>query len=60
MDEYIGQTFQVELADNFGCIGFKGKVDKVNGDFILFKTSGGLLLVNIRYIKTMSPRQEGK
>lgn len=58
MDEFLGQSFQVDLADDYGCIGFKGKVISVHGNFIVFLTKGGELIVNEKYIKTMSPREE--
>lgn len=60
MDEYIGQSFQVELADGNGRMGFRGKVVSVNGPFVVFETFNGSLIVNSAYIKTMCPRQEGE
>jgi len=58
MKEYVGQCFQVELAADYGCVGFKGKVVSVNGDFVVFSTDNGPLIVNVHFIKTLMPRKE--
>jgi hypothetical protein len=60
MKEYVGQCFQVELAADYGCVGFKGKVISVNEDFVVFSTDNGPFIVNIRYIKTLTPRKDEK
>lgn len=58
MEDFIGQTFQIELAEGGACLGFKGKLLKIEGDFALFETMNGKLLVNYHFIRTMMPRGE--
>jgi len=57
MNDFIGQCFQVDLADDYGCVGFKGTIKAVHVPFIVFHTDNEDMIVNERYIKTMIPRK---
>lgn len=57
MEEFLGQTFKVDLADDYGCAGFMGTITAVHGAFMVFKTPTGEMIVNEKYIKSMLPRE---